>query len=136
MTATKQRDSSFAYRITLTEGYTIPIIPMTADESDRYRRLAPDNQPDFMRNIAIHHLTNDTAQNLVKRIKATTQSKLHNNTFPLRRQDYTPEIITAISSNLALVIARFNVNIAHGQNREWEVGKQSRYDDLDTQQSG
>lgn len=136
VTASKQRDDSFAYRITLTDGFTIPIISMTPDESDRYRRLAPDNQQDFLMNLAINHLTSDTAQELVKRIKTTTQSQLHINTFPLRRQDYTTEIITAISTNPALIIARFNVNIAHGQNREWEVGKYKIHDEFDTLQSG
>lgn len=136
MSAIKHRDGSFAYRITLTDGYTIPLISMTADESDLYRRLTPDNQQDFLRNLAIYHLTNDTAQELVKRIKAITQSQLHINTLPLRRQYYAPEIITAISSNLTLMIARFNINIAHGQNREWEVGKHKIYDEPDTRQSG
>lgn len=135
MTASKHRDGSFAYRITLTDGYTIPLISMTADESDLYRRLTPDNQQDFLRNLAIQHLTNINAQELVKRIKASTQSQLHINTLPLRRQYYTPEIITAISSNLTLMIARFSVNIPHGQNREWEVGKQAPYDELDTRQN-
>lgn len=133
VTASKQRDGSFAYRITLTDGYTIPLIPMTADESYRYRRVAPGSQQDFLRNLAIHHLTNDAARDLVNRIKASTQSQLRINTFPLRRQDYTPEIISALSNNLALMIARFNVNIAHGQNREWEVGKHYPYEDLPNQ---
>lgn len=105
---------------------------MTADENDCYRRLTPDSQKDFLSNFAIRYLTNVNAQNLVKRIKTTTQSQLHVKTLPLRRQDYTPEIISAISSNLALMIARFNVNIIHGQNREWEVGKYNPYDEPDT----
>lgn len=100
---------------------------MTADESDRYRRLTPDSQHDFLQNLAIQHLTNVNAQDLAKRIKNSTQSQLHVNTLPFRRQDYTPEIISAISSNLTLMIARFNVNIAHGQNREWEVGQKEPY---------
>lgn len=125
VSALKQRDGSYAYRITLTDGYTIPLIPMTADESDSYRRLTPDSQQDFLRNLAIHHLTNHTAQDLVKRIKSDTQTQFRLNTLPLRRQDYTHEIISAISSHLALMVSRLNVNIAHGQNREWEVGYKS-----------
>ena len=132
VTAFKQRDGSFAYRIALTDGFNIPAIPMTADESDRYRRLTPDNQSDFLRHLAIQHLTNVNAQDLAKRIKVNTQSQLHVNTLPLRPEGYSPEIISSLSNNLAQMITRFNVNIAQGQNREWEVGKHNPYDNLET----
>lgn len=136
VTSMKHQDGGYAYRITFNDGYTAPAILMSADENYRFRSLQPDDRTDFLMNLAIHHLTNDTAQDLVKRIKASTQSQFHVNTLPLRRQDYTPEIISAISSNLALIIARFNVNITHGQNREWEVGKYKIYDEPETRQSG
>ena len=36
----------------------------------------------------------------------------------------------------AKVLSYFNVNTKRGENRVWEVGNHSRYDDLDTKQSG
>lgn len=136
VTSMKHRDGGFAYRITFNDGYTTPAIPMSVNENDHFRRLSTDDRPDLLTDLAIQHLTNETAQEIIKRIKNDTQTQLRLNTLPLRRQDYNPEIITAISTNLALMIARFNVNIAHGQNRECEVGKRNPYDDLDTKQSG
>ena len=87
---------------------------MTADESDRYRRLTPDNHSNFRTILAIQL----NAQDLVKRIKTTTQSHLHINTLPLRRQDFTPEIISAVSNNLTMMISRFIDNISHGPNSD------------------
>ncbi|MDE6296335.1 MAG: hypothetical protein K2L89_00675 [Muribaculaceae bacterium] len=52
------------------------------------------------------------------------------------QKDYTSEIITAISHIPSVNLSRFNVGIGHGQNRAWEVGNKSPYDDLDTTMSG
>ena len=51
-------------------------------------------------------------------------------------QDFTQQTANVFALNFAKVLSCFNVGIDHGENREWEVGNRSRYDDLDTKQSG
>ena len=109
---------------------------MDQDDSDRYRRLDPDDRPGFLMQLAIDHLTNRSAQNIVGRIDQQATQKTGVRSLPLRQKDYTPEIITAISHILSVNLSRFNVSIGHGQKREWEVGNKSLYDDLDTRMSG
>lgn len=136
ITGFKHRNGGFAYRITMTDGFVIPAIPMIADESHSYHILSPESQADFLKGLAIHHLTVQTAQEFVKRIRTDTQTQLRLNTLPPRRSEYTPEIITKISFNLAQLLSRFNIPVGEGQNREWEVGRNNPYDDLDTRQLG
>lgn len=132
----KQRDGNFAYRITFTDGYTAPAIRMSAEENDRYRSLDSTGKQSFLMKLAEHHLTYDTAQELVKRIRHSAQMQAGTNSLPLRRQEYSPEVITTISQHIAQVIQRFNVSTGHGQNREWEVGQRNSYDYPDDRQSG
>ena len=88
--------------------------------------------------LAVDHLTNQSAQDIVARIDMQAQQKICVRSLPLRQKDYTPEIITAISHIfiLSVNLSRFNVGTGHGQKREWEVWNKSSYDDLDTKMSG
>ena len=59
--------------------------------------------------------------------------------LPLRQSDYTPEQAKAFTAHQCTVLARLiprDTSSTHSANREWEVGKQSRYDHIDNQQSG
>ena len=109
---------------------------MDQDDSDRYRRLDSDDRPRFLMQLAVDHLTNRSAQNIVGRIDRQAQQKTCVRSLPLRQKDYTPEIITAISQILSVTLSRFNDGAGHGQKREWEVGNKSPYDDLDIRLSG
>lgn len=134
--AYRQRNGIFAFSITFNDGYTPLGIPMEQDDSDRYRRLDPDDRPGFLMQLAIDHLTNMNAQDIVGRIDKQATQKTGVRSLPLRQKEYTPEIITAISHILSVNLSRLNVGTGHGQNREWEVGNKSSYDDLDTKMSG
>lgn len=83
VTSMKQRGGGYAYRITMNDGYTIPAVLMTADENNRFRKLTPGDQPDFLMKLAIHHLKTETAQDLIKRIKDDTHTKLRINSLLL-----------------------------------------------------
>lgn len=134
--AYRQRNGIFAFSITFNDGYSTLGIPMEQDDSDSYRRLDPDDRPGFLMQLAVDHLTNQNAQDIVGRIDRQAQQKTCVRSLPLRQKDYTPEIITAISHILSVNLSRFNVGTGHGQKREWEVGNKSPYDDLDTRMSG
>lgn len=134
--AYRQRNGIFAFSITFNDGYTTLGIPMDQDDSDHYRRLDPDDRPGFLMQLAVDHLTNQSAQDIVSRIDQQATQKTGVRSLPLRQKDYTPEIITAISHILSVNLSRFNVDTGHGQKREWEVGNKSPYDDLDTRMSG
>ena len=52
--------------------------------------------------------------------------------------DYTPEQAKAFTSHQCIVLSRLiprDTSSTHSANREWEVGKQSRYDHIDDRQS-
>ena len=51
-------------------------------------------------------------------------------------QEFTQHTAHTFALNFAKVLSCFNVGTDRGENREWEVGNRSRYDDLDTKQSG
>ena len=134
--AYRQRNGIFAFSITFNDSYTPLGIPMEQEDSDRYRRLDPDDRLGFLMQLAIEHLTNMNAQDIVGRINQQATQKTGVRTLPIRQKDYTPEITTAISHILSVNLSRFNVGIGHVQKREWEVGHKSPYDDLDTKMSG
>ncbi|MBD5311423.1 MAG: hypothetical protein HDS13_04600 [Bacteroides sp.] len=134
--AYRQRNGIFAFSITFNDSYTPLGIPMEQEDSDRYRRLDPDDRLGFLMQLAIEHLTNMNAQDIVGRINQQATQKTGVCTLPIRQKDYTPEITTAISHILSVNLSRFNVGIGHVQKREWEVGHKSPYDDLDTKMSG
>ncbi|MDE6559926.1 MAG: hypothetical protein K2K75_00945 [Muribaculaceae bacterium] len=59
--AYRQRNGIFAFSITFNESYMTLGIPMDQDDSDRYRRLDPDDKPVFLMHLAVDHLTNQSA---------------------------------------------------------------------------
>jgi len=136
VTAYRNRNGGFSYSISFNDGYTTLGIPMDLDESDRYSKTDPDDRQDFLMRLAVDHLTDKSAQDIVNRIDQQATSKIGVRSLPIRPKEYTPDIITAISHILSLNLSRFKIGIRHGQNREWEVGYKSRYDDLDTKMSG
>ena len=66
--AYRQRNGIFAFSITFNDSYTPLGIPMEQEDSDRYRRLDPDDRLGFLMQLAIEHLTNMNAQDIVGRI--------------------------------------------------------------------
>ncbi len=88
---------------------------MDQDDSDRYRRLDPDDRPGFIMQLAIEHLTNMNAQDIVGRISKQATQKTGVRSLPIRQKDYTPEIIMSISHILSVNLSRFNVGTGHGQ---------------------
>lgn len=136
VSAVKQKDGILALRIMMNDGMSM-IIPMDDPDESRYRRLSPNDTQDFLNNLAIHYLTREDARSIIQRIRQNTQTQLGNGNRPLPQpQKFTPQIATAFSINFANVLSCFNIDTERGENREWEVGNRSRYDDLDTRQSG
>lgn len=134
--AVKQRDGKFALRIAMNDGMSM-MIPMDDQDESHYRRLSPNDTQDFLNNLAVHYLTREDARSIIQRIRQNTQTQFGFGNRPLPHpQNFTPQIATAFSLNFANVLSCFNVNTERGENREWEVGNRSRYDDLDTRQSG
>jgi len=135
VTAYRNRNGGFSYSISFNDGYKTLGIPMDQDESDCYSKTDPDDKQDFLMRLAVDHITDKSAQDIVNRIEQQATSKIGVRSLPIRPKEYTPELVTAISHILSVNLSRFNVGIGHGQNREWEVGHKSRYDDLDNRMS-
>ncbi len=131
----KQRDGIMALRIMMNDGMSM-MIPMDSQDESCYRRLSPNDTQHFLNNLAVHYLTREDSRSIIQRIRQNTQTQLGNGNRPLPHpQNFTPPIATAFSLNFANVLSYFNVDTERGENREWEVGNRSRYDDLDTLQS-
>ena len=84
-------------------------------------------------------ITHEDAAELTNRIKELTAISTGSITLPLRQSDYTPEQSKAFTAHQCTVLTRLiprDTSSTHSANREWEVGKQSHYDHIDTQQSG
>ena len=117
------------------DGMPIPMIPMDSQDESDYRRLSPDDRHDFLHNLAVHYLTREDARAIIQRIRQTTkdQTGVRVLTHP---QDFTQQTANVFALNFAKILSCFNVSTDRGENREWEVGNRSLYDDLDTRQSG
>ena len=133
--AVKNRDGRYALRITMNDGMSIPMIPMDSQDENDYRRLSPDDRQAYLLNLAVHYLTREDARAIIQRIRQTTKDQTGVRIIP-HQQDFTQQTANVFALNFAKVLLCFNVNIERGENREWEVGNCSRYDDLDTKQSG
>ena len=133
--AVKNRDGRYALRITMNDGMPIPIIPMDSQDESDYQRLSPDDRQDYLLNLAVHYLTREDARAIIQRIRQTTkdQTGVRVLSYP---QDFTQQTANTFALNFAKVLSCFNVNTERGENREWEVGNYSRYDDLDNRLSG
>lgn len=72
-----------------------------------------------------------------ERIRQHTQAQARVRILPPRPQDYMPEISRVFATTLANALSSLNVSSGvTGRNREHEVSKHSRYDDIDDRQSG
>lgn len=134
----KMRDGGRAIRVVSADGFSATY-QMTADELRCHARLQGEDANGYLRQLAILRITHEDATELTNRIKELTTKSTGSITLPLRQSDYTPEQAKAFTSHQCTVLTRLiprDTSSSHSANREWEVGKQSRYDHIDTQQSG
>ena len=134
----KMREGGRAIRVVSTDGFSATY-PMTADELHCHAKLQGEAANGYLRQLAILRITHENATELTNRIKELTAKSTGSITLPLRQSDYTPEQAKAFTSHQCAVLSRLmprDTSSTHSANREWEVGKQSRYDHIDNQQSG
>lgn len=112
---------------------------MITEELRCHARLQDDAANGYLRQLAILRITHEDATELTNRIKELTAKSTGSITLPLLQSDYTPEQSKAFTSHQSAVLNRLiprDTSSIHPANREWEVGKQSRHDHIDNQQSG
>lgn len=134
----KMRDGSRAIRVVSADGFSATY-PMSADELRCHAKLQGEAANGYLRQLAILRITHEDATELTNRIKELTAKSTGSITLPLRQSDYSPEQAKAFTSHQCTVLTRLiphDSSSTHSANREWEVGKQSRYDHIDNQQSG
>lgn len=134
----KMREGSRAIRVVSVDGFSATY-PMTADELRCHAKLQGEAASGYLRQLAILRITREDAAELTNRIKALTAKSTGSTTLPPRQSDYTPEQSKAFTSHQSTVLTRLiphDTSSTHSANREWEVGKQSRHDHIDNQQSG
>ena len=134
----KMREGGRAIRIVSADGFSATY-PMTAEELRCYARQQGEAANGYLRQLAILRITHEDATELTNRIKELTAKSTGSITLPLRQSDYNPKQAKAFTSHQCTVLARLiphDTSSPHSANREWEVGKQSRYDHIDNQQSG
>lgn len=134
----KMRDGGRAIRVVSTDGFSATY-PMTAEELRCHAGLQGESANGYLRQLAVLRITREDATELTNRIKELTAKSTGSITLPLRQSDYTEEQAKAFTSHQCTVLTRLmprNTSSPHSANREWEVGKQSRYDHIDNQQSG
>lgn len=134
----KMRDGGRAIRVVSTDGFSATY-PMTADELCCHAKLQGDAANANLRQLAILRVTHEDATELTNRIKELTAKSTGSIILPPRQSDYTPEQAKTFTSHQCTVLTRLmprDISSTHSANREWEVGKQSRYDHIDNQQSG
>ncbi len=134
VSAVKQRDGIMALRIMMKDGMSM-MIPVDSQDESHYRRLSPNDTQDFLNNLAVHYLTKEDARSIIQRIRQTTKDQTAVRVLS-QPKDFTSQMAKSFSLNLASSLSFINVDTSRGENREWEVGKHSRYDDVDNQQSG
>lgn len=133
----KMRDGGRAIRVVSADGFSATY-QMTADELRCHAKLQGETASGYLRQLAILRITHEDATELTNRIKELTAKSTGSITLPLRQSDYTPEQAKAFTSHQCAVLTRLmprDTSSIHSANREWEVGKQSRYDNIDNQQS-
>ena len=134
--AIKLKNGGRAIRAISTDGFSA-IYPMTADESRCHIQLKGETASDYLRQLAIYRLTHEDVTELTKRIREQTAKSTGISVFPLRSSDCAPEIVQRFTAHHADAVRRLlSVQSGHSSNREWEVGKRSRYEDMDNRQSG
>ncbi len=132
----KMHDGGRAIRVVSADGFSATY-PMTADELRCHARLQGEAANSYLHQLAIMRITHEDATALTNRIKELTAKST--GSITLRQSDYTPEQAKAFTSHQSTVLARLiphDTSSTHSVNREWEVGKPSRYDHIDNLQSG
>ena len=136
--APKHKNGGYCLRIEMNGGYTIP--PMKMDEQDEieFRNITPEDRESFLLNLAVDYLTRSEAEEIIQHIRRTMREEIKKDRYVLpKQQDFTAQMSQTFVHALTKAISRFNVEgSSHSQNREWEVGNRSPYNDLDTHQSG
>ena len=133
----KMRDGGRAIRVVSADGFSATY-QMTTEELRCHTRLQGEAANGYLRQLAILRITHENATELTNRIKELTAKSTGSITLPLRQSDYTEEQAKAFTAHQCTVLARLiprDISYTHSTNREWEVGKQSRYDNIDNQQS-
>ena len=133
----KMREGGRAIRVVSTDGFSATY-PMTADELHCHAKLQGEAANGYLRQLAILRITHENATELTNRIKELTAKSSGSLSLPPRQSDYNPEQSKAFTSHQSTVLTRLmprDTSSPNSANREWEVGKQSRYDHIDNQQS-
>lgn len=134
----KMREGGRAIRVVSTDGFSATY-PMTTEELRCHAKLQSDAANAYLRQLAILRITHEDATELTNRIKELTAKSTGSIILPLRQSDYNPEQAKAFTAHQCTVLTRLmprNISSTNSANREWEIGKQSRYDHIDNQQSG
>jgi len=134
----KMREGGKAIRVVSTDGFAATY-PMSADELRCHAKLQGEVANDYLRQLAILRIIHEDATELTNRIKELTAKSTGSITLPLRQSDYNPEQSKAFTTHQSTVLSRLmprDTSSTHSANREWEVGKRSRYDHIENQQSG
>ena len=134
----KMRDGGKAIRVVAIDGFPTTY-PMTAEELGCHAKLQGEAANDYLRQLAVLRITHEDATQLTSRTKELTAKSTGSTILPLRKSDYTAEQAKAFTTHQCTVLARLmphDTSSTHSANREWEVGKQPRYDHIDNQQSG
>ena len=134
----KMREDGRALRVVSADGFSATY-PMTAEELRCHARLQGESANGYLRQLAILRITHEDATELTNRIKELTARSPGSITHSLRQSDYTAEQAKAFTLHQCTVLTRLmprDTTSTHSANREWEVGKQPRYDHIDNQQSG
>ena len=135
--APKHKNGGYCLRIKMNGGYTIPLMKIDEKDELEFRNISPEDRESFLLNLAIDYLTRSEAEEVIQHIRQTMREQIKRDRYVLpKQQDFTPQQAQTFVQALRNAISRFNVEGgSHSQNREWEVGNRSPYDDLDTCQS-
>ena len=136
--APKHKNGGYCLRIEMNGGYAIPLMKMDEKDEMEFRNISPEDREAFLLNLAIDYLTRSEAEEIIQHIRRTMREQIKRDRYVLpKQQDFTPQQAQTFVHALTKAISRFNVEGgSQSQNREWEVGNRSHYDNLDTKQSG
>lgn len=135
--AIKNREGGFNIRVVMKDSFTLPLIRMTDEECRLYKSMSEEDKPNFLRQLAMNYLNEEDARVIIKKLKERTSAKTGALQLPLRKRDYSTEVVTIFSNGLSTVLSSLNVSpISSGYNREWEVGNRKKYDTTDNQDYG
>ena len=134
----KHKNGGYCLRIEMNGGYAIPLMKMDEKDEIEFRNISPEERESFLLNLAVEYLTRSEAEEIIQHIRRTMREQIKRDKYVLpKQQDFTPQQAQTFAHALKNALSRFNVGCgSQSQNREWEVGNRSPYDNLDTHQSG